>query len=84
MTETSYKETLTEAENVLKELEGKLTNVSVNIDKNSGQVLEAIRLVFGSDYIRSDGTSTITFDMYRKVVDNLRVLGNAKVGEYIK
>ena len=79
----NYEETLEKADKVLKELEDKLSNVSVNVSKSSEDVIEAVRSMFGSSYIKSNGTTTITFDMYKIITAKLREVGSTKVGEYL-
>lgn len=78
-----YDATIEKANKVLTELESKLSNVSVNISSSSIDVINAIIALFGSSYIRSDGSSTITFDMFKTVTSKLREVGKVKVGEYV-
>ena len=51
--------------------------------KSSTEVLNAIKKVFGPKYIKADGTSEITFDMFKQLTDSLKRVGENKVEEYL-
>lgn len=78
-----YDELMQEAEQVLVSLSSRLSNVSVKVGKESGEILHAITRLFGPKYIKSDGTSEITFEMFKQLTDSIRKIGEAKVEEYI-
>lgn len=78
-----YDELMKEAEQVLVSLSSRLSNVSVKVGKESGEILHAITRLFGPQYIKSDGTSEITFEMFKQLTDSIRKIGESKVEEYI-
>ena len=73
-----------EVEDVLKEalaasedLRQKLATVRIIVrGGNSPDIVNAIREIFGSDYINTDGDSYITYDMYCTIINLLRDLGS--------
>lgn len=83
VTTEEYNEVMASAQDAIDELTSQLSNVSVNIGKNSTDILTAIKHIFGSNYINSNGTSTITYEMYDKVAKSLKTAGKLKVGEYL-
>ena len=78
-----YDKLIKDAEAVLVSLSERLNMVTVSVNKNSVDVITAIQKVFGPKYIKSDGSSEITFDMFKQLTDSLRRVGEAKVSEYI-
>lgn len=78
-----YDELMKEAEQVLVSLSSRLSNVSVKVGKESGEILHAITRLFGTQYIKTDGTSEITFEMFKQLTDSIRKIGESKVEEYI-
>lgn len=80
---SEYDNLIKEAESVLDSLSGRLSMVTVLVSKSSPDVLNAIKKVFGDKYIKSDGTSEITFDMFKQLTDSLRRVGESKVEEYL-
>lgn len=78
-----YKSIVEEAENVLADINKDLSTVSVNIKASSVEVIKAILMLFGKDYINSDGSSKITYEMYKQVNSMLRDAGKMKLQEYL-
>lgn len=83
VTTEEYTEVMASAKDAIDDLTNQLSNVSVNIGKNSTDILTAIKHIFGPNYINTNGTSTITYEMYDKVTKSLRTAGKLKVGEYL-
>ena len=83
VTENEYKDVLNRAEEAIAELNSNLSNVSVTVPKESTEIITAIKLIFGSSAINTDGSAIITYSMFNKVVANLRQMGSLKVGEYL-
>lgn len=77
------KDLLKETEGVLDELESTLSTVEVVITQKSPKVIQAISMLFGNSFIRSDGSAVITYKMYKQVNKMLRIAGKAKVQEYL-
>ena len=78
-----YDELMKDAEAVLASLSERLNMVTVAVSANSADVIVAIRKIFGTKYIKPDGSSEITFDMFQLLTESLRKVGEAKVDEYI-
>lgn len=74
---------LQEKDTVLRELDHTLSTVEVVVTKETPNVIKAIHELFGDEYIRSDGSATITYRMFKQVNKMLRVSGKAKVQEYL-
>lgn len=80
---SEYDKLIKEAESVLDSLSNRLSTVTVLVSKSSPDVLNAIKKVFGNKYIKADGTSEITFDMFKQLTESLRRVGESKVEEYL-
>ena len=78
-----YDKLIKDAEAVLVSLSERLNMVTVSVNASSADVIVAIRKIFGVKYIKSDGSSEITFDMFQQLTESLRKVGEAKVDEYI-
>lgn len=78
-----YDKLMKDAEAVLASLSERLNMVTVAVSANSADVIVAIRKIFGTKYIKPDGSSEITFDMFQQLTESLRKVGEAKVDEYI-
>lgn len=78
-----YDKLIKDAEEVLVSLSARLSIVTVKVGANSKDVLNAIRVVFGKHYIKSDGSSEITFDMFKQLTESLKSVGKDKVEEYL-
>ena len=78
-----YDKLIKDAEAVLASLSERLNMVTVSVNASSADVIVAIRKIFGVKYIKPDGSSEITFDMFKQLTDSLRQVGEAKVSEYI-
>lgn len=74
---------LKETEGVLDELDNTLSTVEVVVTQKSPKVIQAISMLFGNSFIRSDGSAVITYKMYQQVNKMLRISGKAKVQEYL-
>ena len=83
ITESEYTSLMTHADDVINKLEAKLSNVSVKISAASDSVVEAVKVIFGEQYIKQDGSTEITFDMYKQLVKSLKDVGKMKVEEYV-
>lgn len=83
ITKQDYDELITQAEQVLVSLSDRLSNVSVQVGKGSTDVLVAIKMIFGNKYIKPDGSSEITFDMFQQLTTALKKMGVDKVQEYL-
>ena len=78
-----YTELLQKADETIIELETKLNGVSIKVGASSTKVIEAVKAVFGPSYIKQDGSTELTFEMYKKVSEALREIGKLKVQEYL-
>lgn len=74
---------LEETNEALVDLKSRLSNVEVVVPNTSVQVIKAISMLFGPSYIKSDGSSVITYEMFNKVSQSLREAGKLKVKEYV-
>lgn len=82
-TQEEISEILEEAKQVSSELDESLTNIIVNVPKTSTKIIEAISFLFGKEYIKQDGSSAITYAMYKEINNTLRKLGKIKSGESV-
>ena len=83
VTAQEYKDLMKEADRVLSQLTSRLENVTVNVSPKSEDVVEAVAKIFGRDHIKSDGSTTITFEMFKAVSDSIKKIGALKAGEYM-
>lgn len=83
VTQEQYKEVIKEADRVLLQLDERLSNVTVNISAKSVDVVKAVSALFGNQHIRPDGSTEITFEMFKTVADSIKKIGNLKVGDYV-
>lgn len=82
-TQEEINDLLSETDNVLSELHQDLNTVEVRVPKSSPQVIKAIAALFGQEYVRSDGSAVITYEMFSQVNTVLRKAGKLKVKEYV-
>lgn len=83
VTQEEYKEIIKEADRVLSQLDTRLSNVTVNISAKSVYVVQAVSELFGKNHIRPDGSTEITFEMFKMVADSIKKIGNLKVEDYM-
>lgn len=83
VTETEYNEVMAAVNAAIKELNSDLSNITIRVGKGSADVITAIKYIFGPNFINSDGTSAITYEMFATVADKLRQAGSLKVQESI-
>lgn len=81
VTEKEYKEVMAAANAAIKELNSDLSNITIRVSKGSTDVITAIKYIFGPNYINSDGSSSITYEMFATVTDKVRQAGSLKVQE---
>lgn len=83
VTEEQLEELLDETGEVLEELKVLLQDIKVPVTKDSPQVLEAVRNIFGLTYMNEAGTEAyITFDMYLECMSITRNVGRAVAAEF--
>lgn len=82
-TKEEITEILKKAEEVSEESDSMLSNIFIKIPSTSTKVIQAIVYVFGKSYIKADGSSIITYEMFKNVNQTLRKAGKVKVGEYV-
>lgn len=76
---------LEEAIQVSEELREQLSKVKIKIyGGKSPKLVEAVKNIFGEEYIDSKGDSYISYDMYCSVINLIRNLGDLTAGENIK
>ena len=83
VTQEEYKDIIKEADRVLAQLTTRLENVVVNVSPTSVDVVTAVSKLFGSNHIRPDGSTEVTFEMFKTVSDSIRKIGNLKVEDYL-
>lgn len=66
----------------LNQLDETLKDIRVPVRSINPEVLEAIKYIFGEDYISKD-TSYITYSMFRECMTILRNVGRATAAEFI-
>lgn len=75
---------LQEGYEISAELRDKLSKISINIDGNKNpEIINAIRRIFGDDYISRTGNSKITYEMYCSTLSLIRSLGENKSQEVL-
>lgn len=84
-TEVEYhdlKDLVAEAQRYLAQLEEKLSDIKVPVRSLNPEVLEAIRYIFGEDFVKED-TSFITFRMFLDCMDIMRNVGRETASEFV-
>lgn len=81
----SLEELMFEGKEISEELRIKLSKVKIKINRiTQGDVINAIREVFGEETISSAGNVYITYDMYCSCLNLMRSLGAQIAEGYIK
>ncbi len=75
-------EVLRKGQEYREELKSLLKDIKVPVRKMHPSVIEAIRVLFGDNYITTEGESLITFEMYLDCMDLLRNVGRATAAEF--
>lgn len=72
-----------EGETYLEELRVTLKDIKVPVSSLHPTVIEAIKNIFGDDYLDSEGKGFVTYDMYLKALDIIKTVGNATASEFV-
>jgi hypothetical protein len=76
-------ELINEGQLYLDELKTTLKDIKVPVSSLHPTVIEAIRNIFGDNYLNSEGKGFITYEMYLKSLDIIRSVGNATASEFV-
>ena len=76
-------ELISESQLYLDELKTTLKDIKVPVSSLHPTVVEAIRNIFGDNYLTSEGKGFITYEMYLKSLDIIRSVGNATASEFV-
>lgn len=76
-------ELISEGQLYLDELKTTLKDIKVPVSSLHPTVVEAIRNIFGDNYLTSEGKGFITYEMYLKSLDIIRSVGNATASEFV-
>ena len=76
-------ELISEGQSYLDELKTTLKDIKVPVNSLHPTVIEAIRNIFGDNYLNSEGKGFITYEMYLKSLDIIRSVGNATASEFV-
>ena len=76
-------ELINEGQLYLDELKTTLKDIKVPVSSLHPTVVEAIRNIFGDNYLTSEGKGFITYEMYLKSLDIIRSVGNATASEFV-
>ena len=76
-------ELINEGQLYLDELKTTLKDIKVPVNSLHPTVIEAIRNIFGDNYLNSEGKGFITYEMYLKSLDIIRSVGNATASEFV-
>ena len=76
-------ELVSEGQLYLDELKTTLKDIKVPVSSLHPTVIEAIRNIFGDDYLNSEGKGFITYEMYLQSLDIIRSVGNATASEFV-
>ena len=76
-------ELINEGQLYLDELKTTLKDIKVPVSSLHPTVIEAIRNIFGDDYLNSEGKGFITYEMYLQSLDIIRSVGNATASEFV-
>lgn len=76
-------ELINEGQLYLDELKTTLKDIKVPVSSLHPTVVEAIRNIFGDNYLTSEGKGFVTYEMYLKSLDITRSVGNATASEFV-
>ncbi len=76
-------ELINEGQLYLNELKTTLKDIKVPVSSLHPTVVEAIRNIFGDNYLTSEGKGFITYEMYLQSLDIIRSVGNATASEFV-
>lgn len=76
-------ELINEGQLYLNELKTTLKDIKVPVNSLHPTVVEAIRNIFGDNYLTSEGKGFITYEMYLQSLDIIRSVGNATASEFV-
>lgn len=76
-------ELINEGQLYLDELKTTLKDIKVPVSSLHPTVVEAIRNIFGDNYLTSEGKGFITYEMYLQSLDIIRSVGNATASEFV-
>ena len=76
-------ELVSEGQSYLDELKTTLKDIKVPVSSLHPTVIEAIRNIFGDDYLNSEGKGFITYEMYLQSLDIIRSVGNVTASEFV-
>lgn len=76
-------ELVSEGQLYLDELKTTLKDIKVPVSSLHPTVIEAIRNIFGDNYLNSEGKGFITYEMYLQSLDIIRSVGNATASEFV-
>lgn len=76
-------ELISEGQLYLDELKTTLKDIKVPVSSLHPTVIEAIRNIFGDNYLNSEGKGFITYEMYLQSLDIIRSVGNATASEFV-
>lgn len=76
-------ELISESQLYLDELKTTLKDIKVPVSSLHPAVIEAIRNIFGDNYLNSEGKGFITYEMYLQSLDIIRSVGNATASEFV-
>ena len=65
-------------------LRNKLSKIKIHINgRDNPELIKAIKTIFDSTYIDTNGNSVITYNMYCSVINLLRQIGTSKAEEIL-
>ena len=76
-------ELINEGQLYLDELKTTLKDIKVPVSSLHPTVVEAIRNIFGDNYLTSEGKGFITYEMYLQSLYIIRSVGNATASEFV-
>lgn len=76
-------ELINEGQLYLDELKTTLKDIKVPVSSLHPTVVEAVRNIFGDNYLTSEGKGFITYEMYLQSLDIIRSVGNATASEFV-
>ena len=76
-------ELINEGQLYLNELKTTLKDIKVPVSSLHPTVVEAVRNIFGDNYLTSEGKGFITYEMYLQSLDIIRSVGNATASEFV-
>jgi hypothetical protein len=76
-------ELISEGQLYLNELKTTLKDIKVPVSSLHPTVVEAVRNIFGDNYLTSEGKGFITYEMYLQSLDIIRSVGNATASEFV-